>query len=803
MVAWRAAGAVAPRRRTRAVPPLAFALLISCLFALALAGAAWRPSAVVRRPRAVLAAVAAATLVAGWPLVTLRPPGLALRIDPSTEPLLPAGDPATEVYREAVREFGDDEVYVIALETGDLFRSEQLARLRRVNDAIARLPEVRAVQSLADVVDFRWVPDEGWLDVGRFVEEIPSAPAALEALRREALGHPLYRRSLVSDDGRTGALNVSFEKMTDREFIDSGLDARIAAILAAESAPGARFQVAGRAHVKEAVYRWMLRDLRVLVPASFALLAALLFLVFGTRRGIVLPVAVTAVATVWTFGAIAFLGRPLSIMTILLAPTLITLGSVHGIHALGRYEEEAARASSSADAALRCLEHLRVPVLVSGFTTIAGWLALTVTDIPAVLETGAFASLGVASIVLLTLTAFHAALALLPLRAAGAGGHAPADWLAGRIDGLLSRAGEASGRRPTAVLAAFGLGCAAAAALLPRIVIDTDYLSFFDEDAAVRRDFEAVNRLLAGAVPLYVSLRGDRPGAFRDPENLRAVERIQAGAEAVPGVSRTHSMADIVRVLNRALSEGDPAAERIPDSGPAVTELVFMAPKEHLERYASADHARANVVVRTGAVGTAEVRAVVEGVESALRAAALPASVGAAVTGNALLLARSADGIADGQPRSVAIATLACLAVAALGLRSLRLGLVAMTPNVVPVLFFFGLLGAGAAPLSLPTSLIGCVALGITVDDTIHFLARYRAERARGLGPAEATEVCERRVGRANLVTCVALISGFLVVALSSFATLRQFGLLSAATMAMCLACDVALLPALLRRFRI
>lgn len=783
--------------------PLAFSLLVSVGFALAAGGVAWRPDFIVRRARAVLAAVAAVTLLAAWPLVTLRPPGLALRLDPSTEPLLPLGDPATDLYREAVQEFGDDEVYVIALETEDLFRRESLERLRRVNDAIARLPEVRGVQSLVDVIDFRWVPEEGWLDVGRFIDAIPEEPAALEALRREALDHPLYRRSLVSADGRTGAVNVTFEKMTDREFLDSGLDGRIQAILDAETVPGVRFHVAGRAHVKEAVYRWMVRDLRVLVPASFALLAGLLFLVFGTRRGIALPVAVTAIATVWTFGAIAFLDRPLSIMTILLAPTLIALGSVHGIHALGRYEEEAARAATPAEAALHCLEHLRVPVLVSGLTTIAGWLALMWTDIPAVFETGAFASLGVASIVLLTLTGSHAALALLPLRAAGAGGHAPADWLAGRIDDLLSRAGEASGRRPTAVLVGFGLACAVAIALIPRIEIDTDYLSFFGEDAPVRRDFEAVNRLLAGAVPLFVSLRGDHPGAFREPEALWAVERLQTAADAIPLVSRTHSMADMVRVLNRALSEDDPAAERIPDTGPAVAELVFMAPKEHLERYASPDHSRANVVVRTEAVGTAQVRSVVDALEGAVVAAAFPPSIEPTVTGNALLLARSADGIADGQPRSVGVAILACLAIASIGLRSLRLGLVAMTPNVVPVLFFFGLLGAGVAPLSLPTSLIGCVALGITVDDTIHFLARYSAERARGLDPAEATEVCERRVGRANLVTCVALIAGFLVVALSSFATLRQFGLLSAATMAMCLACDVALLPALLRRFRI
>ena len=91
-----------------------------------------------------------------------------------------------------------------------------------------------------------------------------------------------------------------------------------------------RFHVAGRPHVKDAVYHWMLRDLRVLIPASLAVFAALLFLVFGTRRGVVLPLAMTVVATLWTFGAIAFLGRSLSVLTVLLPPTLITMGSVYG-----------------------------------------------------------------------------------------------------------------------------------------------------------------------------------------------------------------------------------------------------------------------------------------------------------------------------------------------------------------------------------------------------------------------------------------------------------------------------------------
>jgi hypothetical protein len=150
----------------------------------------------------------------------------------------------------------------------------------------------------------------------------------------------------------------------------------------------------------------------------------------------------------------------------------------------------------------------------------------------------------------------------------------------------------------------------------------------------------------------------------------------------------------------------------------------------------------------------------------------------------------------------VGIAALAIFLLVSFAFRSLLLGLVAMAPNLVPVLIYFGLLGLGAAPLSLPTSLIGSVALGIAVDDTAHFLVRYGNERRRGLSPSQAAALCGRRVGRPIVITSIMLMAGFLVVALSGFATLRQFGVLSAATMGICLLTDLILLPALLVRTR-
>ena len=162
-----------------------------------------------------------------------------------------------------------------------------------------------------------------------------------------------------------------------------------------------------------------------------------------------------------------------------------------------------------------------------------------------------------------------------------------------------------------------------------------------------------------------------------------------------------------------------------------------------------------------------------------------------------------ADGIAKGQPVSVAIAAISIFLLVSVGLRSVGIGAVAMVPNLVPVLVYFGLLGLGAAPLSLPTSLIGCMALGIAIDDTFHYVVRYRAERRRGAEPADASRLATRFVGRPIAITSVVLSLGFLMVTFSDFATLQEFGLLSAATMGICLLTDVVLLPAILDRAKL
>jgi predicted RND superfamily exporter protein len=789
-------------------PPLLFALCAGALLSAGLVFASLRPQLVVSRAWLVLALVALMSGAALLALVRLDPPGLRLQIDPSTEPMLPAHDPSKEDYRAAVRDFGDDEIFVIAMETSDVFTAENLTALRQVSDRIAQLKEVREVKSLVRVTSFRWVPADDWIEVRPLIEEIPSDPAALAALKERATQDPLFRRTLVSEDGRTAALNVSFRKMTDREFIDAKLDGRIQRILNEESHDGLRFHVAGRPHVKSQVYHLVLRDLATLVPLAVAGIALVLTFCLGSWRGVVLPMGAVLIATLWTFGAIALLEQPLTILTVILAPNLIAIGSVYGVHLVIRYEEEALEsgAPDSPAAALSCLRHVTTPVLISGLTTAIGFGALLVTDVPAVFELGAFSVLGVACVTLLCLTAVPAALALLPLPA-----RAQRQGLMRRISTSIQQLfatvlrflNRSSARFSRSVIAVWIALSVIAAILVPRVRIDTDYLSFFDEDSRVRQDFEAVNRLLAGAVPIYVVIGSDLPGEMREPQVLRAIERLQQRVETLPGVTHAASIVGIVKALNSAVEAGDPAQQRIPDTRGGIAELLQLVPKGDAGRLLTTDHARANLVVRTGTVGSEAVRSLETSLEKAVAEVGLPEGLTSSVTGNAILLSRSADGIANGQMQAVCLAAGSIFLLILAGLRSLPLAVIAMIPNVVPVLLFFGMLGGGLAPLSLPTSLIGSVALGIAIDDTVHYIVRYRAERIAGRDSEDASRRASQSVGTAIVTTCLMLMAGYGIIALSGFATLRQFGLLSSGTMLLCLVTDLILLPALLMRWRV
>ncbi|MEO6026305.1 MAG: MMPL family transporter [Candidatus Binatia bacterium] len=772
--------------------------------------AAWRfPGLVIRWRRTVLAAIALLTAASVFAVAHPNSPGGGIRLDPSEEPLLPVGDPSREVYADAVRNFGDDDVMVIGMDTDDgVFTVDALTALQRITVHIRRLPGVRATDSLIDATAFRYDAADDLLSVEPFIDVVPTDAEALTRLRTHALADRLYPKTVVSRDGHTAAINVSFRTMTDGEFVAAGLDDAVDEILAAETTPGRRFFVTGRQHVKARAADVMVHDVFRLIPLAVAVGAGVAWLITGSFRAAAVPVGASLIATLWTFGVLAASGQALNLITIILGPMLICVGSVYGVHVLARYDVLAGELGDTRRAATECIADVVLPVMISGVTTIIGFAALLVSAQPAIREFASYSVLGVSAMSLVAVMGVPALLSLLPVppTTRAADGNLAARfsrWLGHTIDRFLDATGTFATTHPMPILVAWTLMTLASAAAIPFIVVDTDYLSFFDARSDVRRDFARASDRLVGAVPTYLTLNGTGEGAFREPVNLQALERLQRLVDQVPGVSATLSVVDLLAIMHRATERDDPAAERLPDTRNEIADLMFMIPKNKLRRFANANHSRVNLLVRTAESGSAEVAALRHRLEDAISAAHLPADVTPVITGNTIVFTQASDGIAGNQLTSMALTAATILVLVWVSFRSLRVGLVAMAPNVAPVVVFFGLLGAGLADLSLPTSLIGSVALGIAIDDTSHFIVNYQRIRERGVASAAAAAQCLRELGTPIVTTALMLTTGYLVLMLSGFATLRQFGWLSALTIQICLWGDLLMLPALLTRVRV
>jgi predicted RND superfamily exporter protein len=290
-----------------------------------------------------------------------------------------------------------------------------------------------------------------------------------------------------------------------------------------------------------------------------------------------------------------------------------------------------------------------------------------------------------------------------------------------------------------------------------------------------------------------VALEAPSRDAFKDPANLRQVESLQRWLEEQPEVGSTTSLVDYVRLIHAGFLGDAPEATRIPDSKRLISQLLFLSADPEIGRFVDAAHAGTSILVRYRTLDSSSMNAFLDRLESRLER--LPEHLEGWVTGETVLLARTADGVSRGQVRSIALALLAVyLALAAL-FGSLRVGFLALIPNLLPVAFYFGLLGLAGVSLNPTTALIACLALGVAVDDTIHFFARFRRISSRIGDEREAAVAALRIVGRPITVTSIALFLGFGAAMTAQLKNQADFGALTAVTLGYAWVIDVLVTP--------
>jgi predicted RND superfamily exporter protein len=610
------------------------------------------------------------------------------------------------------------------------------------------------------------------------------------------LGNPIYRGALVSNDARTTALLVYFHELSDSAFppILDEIEQ-----IAGEEAHGAEVWLTGTPRVKVETNRIVVRSAARTLPLILAVLAVVLLISFGTLRGVLVPVLTIVISLVYTLGFVARFGGSLNLVTVLVPPLLMTLGVSYAIHVVAEYYQALRRARAEGDHRERVAEALHevmLPVVLTGITTAIGFASLMLSPLGAIRDFGLYSVVGVA---VTSLTALVFAPALLV--ALGRPRRIARQREEGAFDRFAEKLAHFDLSHRRAIFVAFALVFAVAIYGVTQIRVGTDHISKFRPEAPVRADFEAINEHLDGANPFYVVLQTDYTDAFKEPVNLLELERLQDWLEAQPEIGGTSSLVDYVKLINRGFHENDPNHLAIPESRMLTSQLLFFGANEEIERYADSRFQIANVMVRAKVIDSDEVAALVQRIQR--RLSELPERFESRITGNPVLLNRTIDDIMRGQARSMIAALAVIYAVLAAMFVSLRVGLIALVPNMLPIAAYFGALGLFGINLAPGTSLVAPMALGIAVDDTIHYFARFNRDAKRLANDRLATISALRGVGRAVTYTSLTLVLGFLMLTASELRTQVEVGLMAAFALGFAWLTDFTLTPALCAGLRI
>ncbi len=757
-------------------------------------------------------------LVVGWPKTLLSVLlGLTciatlfakdIRFDSSIDGLLGHAEPARRYY-DGVRDlFGSDEVAIVGVVADDIYTELTLSLIRRLTLALENVEGVERVLSLANALD----PVADVVDPPLLMPEIPVTGSGMARLRHTVLDRPIYVKNLVSSDGTAAAINIFFDDMSEEEFLARGIDEKIQNVLDVERSPaGPDLYFAGLPRFKIYVAQAIKRDLRRFVPLVLLVIVVVLFCCFRSVVCTLLATLTILASLVWTLCLMVLCGGNIGLGTIALPPLILVLGTAYSLHMIADYREEERGEGANRQMVLEMLRRAGPSIFLTSLTTILGFLALTTSSLTSIREMGLYSSIGIFIAFLLTVTVIPAFFVVFGLPSRQKGPFAP--WISDLFGficlfAIRRRVWVLSGALIITVLSVWQAFF---------IRADSDLGNFFPPDDPIMQAERAISEKLVGTMAFYVMVDADERDALKQLDTLRRIRDLQHYIDSLSGVDKTVSFVDYCEMLDRGsrnslevIGGGDGSVSvdtpvttfwENPEQLRAVMQIVAGSPSS-FRSVADPDFSRSSILVRTSLSGSREISELVTKIV-AYSSDKFPPELQVKPTGNLILITATTDDIIAGQIRSLSLAAGVIFVIMATMFLSLRVGLVAMIPNVFPIIVFFGLLGTTGAMLNLGTSIIASIALGIAVDNTVHIMTRLSAEVKLAVDDETALVRTVSNVAIPSLFASIILCLGFLVLSLSSFVPVQNFGILSAITITVAFGADVVLLPSLLATTKI
>jgi predicted RND superfamily exporter protein len=756
----------------------------------------------------------------------------SLKIDTSTEGFLHDDDPALLAYNEFRQQFGRDDVVVLAVKPPQVFDLRFLVKLKLLHEELEdKVPYVDEVTSLINARNTRGEADK--LIVEDLLENLPQNKQELKTLEQQALAKPLYRNLLLSENGHVTTIIVrtnAFAGTTASDDVLSGFDTGFEEEAAAEDTPqqfltdeqnsevvqAIQFivdnysakdfpiSVAGSPVLVDSLKRSMQKDMRKFTVLAIGIIALILLLIFRRVSGVFIPLIVVILSLLSTLGLMAFFGVAIKLPTQILPSFLLAVGVAACVHLLALFYREFDFNENSnktkEKAVVQAMGHSGLAITMASLTTAAGLFSFSAAEVAPIADLGRFAGLGVLICLVYTIVLTPVLLGVLPIRQKKP---EKAQRRHETMDKILFSVAGFTTRNAKCILIASVLIIATTLIAVSQIRFYHNPLLWLPDSMQVRAATIMIDREMRGSNSVEVVIDTGKENGLYEPKLMQAIDALHAEVNNIQDgalfVGKSVSVADILKETNQALNENKSAYYKIPDDRQLIAQELLLfenSGSDDLEDFVDSQFSKARFTIKLPWLDAHSNAEFLTDIEQRFNKA-LEGQAEVTATGVVSLLARALSAAIESTKQSYLIAAIIITLMMIALLGDIKLGLVAMVPNLLPILITLGVMAYSNIPLDMFTMLIGSIAIGLAVDDTIHFMHNFRRYYNQTGNVETAVQQTFHTAGRAIVVTSIVLSAGFFIFMASGMNNLANFGKLCGLTIIIALLADLILAPAI------
>ena len=687
-----------------------------------------------------------------------------------------------------------------------VFTPRTLGVVKGLTDEAWKIPFAIRVDSISNFQHTEAVGDD--LTVADLVitpEDMDQA--ALAKTEQVAVDEPALVHRLIAADGYTAGVLVTLQMPGEDPFEVTravGYAEELAASVRAAN-PELTVAVTGIAPLSNSFPTASQNDMQNLIPLMwlvlFVSMIILLRVVTGKLRSSILAsigMTITVILSAMVaMGAAGWAGVKLTPPSATAPNIILTIAIADCIHILVTMYNQMRRGLSKHDALVESIRVNTSPVFLTSLTTVIGFMSLNFSDSPPFADLGNISAVGVTAAWALSMTFLPAVMAILPA------------WVKPAVEGevtVMDKFGDFVVNQRKKLLWGTSAVILGTLAFIPTIELDDRFIEYFDHSYPIRTDTEFVTENLTGPYILEMSLRGAEAGGISEPEYLQNLEDFANWFRTQPGVMHVNSFTDVMKRLNKSMHGDDERWYRLPDDRELAAQYLLLYELSlpyglDLNSQINIDKSATRLSVTMESMSTSEMRRLKEKAEQWL-VDNTPDYMHTQGTGAVIMFAYISDRNIRSMLTGTVLAFLMISASLAIALKSFRLGVISIIPNLVPAGIAFGIWGMSVGVVGLAASVITATSLGLIVDATVHIMSKYnRARKEHGYDSADAIRYSFSTVGLALWVATAILVAGFAVLALSGFRLNWEMGLLTAFAIAAAIVVDFLLLPPLLMLF--